>query len=181
MPLCRVGMVLLAAAWMLPLLAQDQDASELLKKVAAAYANLNQYRFDIQVVRNFGSPGHFMTPEESRIVLAASPPDRLHYEIRAPQNSQLTVSSGGTTWSYLPLYKKYTKEEIAADDEDSEAGDEDTQDPVASARYRFVVRFRSLGDDSVDSKLVREEEIEVGGEKVRCQVVEIAGERGGTS
>jgi peroxiredoxin/outer membrane lipoprotein-sorting protein len=181
MPCCRVAMGLLAAAAMLPLLAQEQDAGELLKKVAAAYTNLNQYQFEIRVVRNFGSPGHFMTPEESRIVLAASPPDRLRYEIRAPQNSQLTVSIGGTTWSYLPLYKQYTKEEVAAPDDDSEAGgdDDDTQDPVASARYRFVARFRSLGDDSVDSKLLREEEIEAGGEKIRCQVLEIAGERGG--
>ena len=181
MPRCRVGIVLLAAACALPLLAQDQDAGDLLKKVAATYANLNQYQFEIRVVRNFGSPGHFMTPEESRIVLAASPPDRLRYEIRAPQNSQLTVSSGGTTWSYLPLYKQYTREEIAAPDDDSEADDEDAQDAVASARYRFVARFRNLGDDSVDSKLLREEEIEVGSEKVRCQVVEIAGERGGPS
>src|SRR5258708_35710104 len=133
MPLCRVGMVLLAAAWMLPLLAQDQDASELLKKVAAAYANLNQYRFDIRVVRNFGSPGHFMTPEESRIVLAASPPDRLRYEIRAPQNSQLTVSSGGTTWGYLSLYKQYTKEEVEGPDADSEAVDKASQDARAPA------------------------------------------------
>src|SRR5258708_19866417 len=108
MPLCRFGFILLAVGWVLPLLAQDQNAGELLKKVAATYANLNQYQFEIRVVRNFGSPGHFMTPEESRIVLAASPPDRLRYEIRAPQNSQLTVSSGGTTWGHLPLYKQYT-------------------------------------------------------------------------
>jgi peroxiredoxin/outer membrane lipoprotein-sorting protein len=107
-------------------------------------------------------------------------PDRLHFEIRAPLNQQITVSDGATTWTYLPQFKQYTKEDgapsEAADAEDTES--DESQDPVALARFQLINRFQNLAQEAKSIQLLPEEEIEVGGEKIRCVVLQIAGEPG---
>ena len=157
---------------------QTPGADDLLKKVAESYANLKNYQFEVHCTRSLSSPGRYVAPEESRIILAVAAPDRLHFEIRAPLNQQITVSDGTTTWTYLPQYKQYTKEDgapsEAADAEDIE--DDDGQDPVALARFQLITRFQNLAQEGKSIQLLPEEEIEVAGEKIRCAVLQTAEE-----
>lgn len=115
-------------------------------------------------------------------MLAVAERGRLHFEIRAPLNQQITISDGTSTWNYLPQYKQYTKEdgaplEDAADVEDSE-GDE-SQDPVAFARLQLVDRFKNLAKEGQAVELLPEEEIAIAGERIRCAVVQLKQESGG--
>ena len=140
--------------------AQQPSAADLLKKVSDSYANLKNYYFEVRSTRSFNTPGRYISPEESRIVLAVAAPDRLHFEIRAPQNNQLTVSDGATTWTYLPQYKQYTKEDgalsdVSADAESSE--DSEDEDPVAIARFQLVTRFQNIAQESKTAQLLPEQ------------------------
>ena len=168
----RLLFVLLAVAARVS--AQTPGADDLLKKVAESYANLKNYQFEVHCTKSLNSPGRYVAPEESRIILAVAAPDRLHFEIRAPLNQQMTVSDGTTTWTYLPQYKQYTKEDgapaEAVDAEDTE--DNESQDPVALARFQLITRFQNLAQEGKSIQLLSEEELEVGGEKIRCAVVQ---------
>src|SRR5690242_11961539 len=85
---------------------QAPSADDLLKKVSESYANLKNYQFEVRTTTTFNSPGRYVAPEESRVVLAVADQGRLHFEVRAPLNQQITVSDGTSTWSYLPQYKQ---------------------------------------------------------------------------
>jgi len=161
---------------------QSPGAGDLLKKVSEAYTNLKSYHFEVRATRSFNTPGRYISPEESRTVLAVAAPDRLHFEIRAQQNNQLTVSDGATTWTYLPQYKQYTKEDgalsdVSADAEPSE--DSEDEDPVVTARFQLVTRFQNIAQEGKTAQLLPDEEIEVGGQKISCAVIELKLDTGG--
>jgi peroxiredoxin/outer membrane lipoprotein-sorting protein len=178
----RIPFVLTLPAFALCLSAQTPAADVLLKKVSETYASLKNYHFEVRATKSLSSPGRYVAPEESRVVLAVAAPDRLHFEIRAPLNQQITVSDGTTTWTYLPQYKQYTKEdgalsEAAEDAEETE--DEQSQDPVAMARYQLISRFQNLTPEGKSVQFLSDDEIEVGGEKIRCAVVQVTQEANG--
>jgi peroxiredoxin/outer membrane lipoprotein-sorting protein len=162
--------------------AQAPSADDLLKKVSESYANLKNYQFEVRTTTSFNSPGRYVAPEESRVVLAVAEQGRLHFEIRAPLNQQITVSDGTSTWSYLPQYKQYTKEDGALVEDAADAGDsedDESQDPVALASFQLVNRFRNLAQEGQTAELLPDDEIAIAGEKIRCTVVQLKQESSG--
>ncbi len=152
-----------------------QQAADVLKRVHDAYANLNTAhivatRTDAVIMAN-GAGGQ----GEGDYELAEGPGGKYLARVKSGDNESLAVSDGSTTWKALPKQKRWMKLEAAGVSDDEEAGEESEQphDLHTTVGNMLIHRYVAFARYAGAAELGKEENVKVGGVKIRCQIVRV--------
>ena len=155
-----------------PLAAQEKgDALELLRKVGESYRNLKSYYFQSVTVLENRSELLFERIEMPSMA-AENRPGRLRTEVRSPFTEEWTVSDGQTTWVYMPRLKQYMRKNTASSGPGS-GGSTISVGGLTTAIGGQVTRYEAIAQEAKAGRIVRDEKVEVGGQKLDCTVVEV--------
>jgi thiol-disulfide isomerase/thioredoxin len=147
------------------------QAREILQRVSRSYRELTAYHLE-GILRVDLLTGGREQRIEAPFVLAATGTKRVRDELRDPQAGMLMVSDGEQTWNYVAALGQYrTQPAKAPSDSGGVAGG------VFSSR--LLTSYRSLADDVVSARVVREESIDVGGIQRPAWVLEARFNYGG--
>jgi outer membrane lipoprotein-sorting protein len=177
-------MKLFLIALLLPAGLGAQQASDILKKVWAAYANLKTVhivatRFDtvVQPGNSTWAPGGTASQAMADFELAEAPGGKYLVRLRSGNIESLAVSDGSSTWKALPKQKHWMKIEAAGiiDDEDdsAESAANQPQDLHQEVENMLVRRYLALVKAGQGAELGKEETLKVSGAKIRCQIVRL--------
>lgn len=146
------------------------DAKELLKKVNEAHKNLKSFHLEGQTVLEMKGDGVFMR-FELPFVIAYGAAGQKRLQVKNPFDGNKTiVSDGKTEWVYLPTEKQFTKKPF---DKASlpEAGTSPLHQFKGDSMFADMISD-DLTDGMVSAKIVREEVVELSGQRINCYVVE---------
>lgn len=146
------------------------DAKELLKKVNEAHKNLKTFQLEGQTVLEMKGDGVFMR-FELPFVIAYGAAGQKRLQVKNPFDGNKTiVSDGKTEWVYLPTEKQFTKKPF---DKASlpEAGTSLLHQFKDDSMFADMI-CDDLTDGMVSAKIVREEVVELGGQRFNCYVIE---------
>jgi outer membrane lipoprotein-sorting protein len=155
--------------------AQTQpDVSEILKKVSETYKAASNYEFVIdQSLSEPGAGGNischahiaFKSPNQYR--LEGTMPGM------TPIDDALIVDDGSTLWFYLAKSNEYGSVPASALTSDA-PGDSGDMRPEAFDEF-VMSRYREADSLADGAKLLREEQTQLGNEKIGCYVVSVSG------
>lgn len=145
----------------------EDAARALLARLGEKYRRLESYLFEgvtriTPATRDAGQ--HIDVPFR----LAAVKPNRMRTEMMNPMVSMVTVSDGQQTWTYVPQAQQYLKAAYSP-----LAGGDSSGVAIGSALAHGTPLQRYLGaiGDIRNARLVREETLDTGERRVRCQVI----------
>lgn len=106
-------------------------------------------------------------------------PDRLRVEVEDSEHRVIKIVDGRISWLYLPDFKMYTKREADAEGREPRPANEEWRfDSLANEARSATRQYGSLSDKSVGEKmavrLLSEEALEIGGQKLPCYVIEFS-------
>jgi outer membrane lipoprotein-sorting protein len=166
--------------------AEQPTVEEILKKVAEKYQSLQTYQFVAERVikvtsvsssgRYGGSLAHSDSPKPtvtSEIMLAVGNRGKFHLEVKEEAGSVVAVSDGQTKWTYMSQQKQYTEEAVTSGAADQTESGNAHPDFFTSYRHLLVDRYRGLSQYGSTAVLEKEDELNVGGERVVCYVIQI--------
>lgn len=169
------GMTLAASAQ------TEREARAILSKVSDSYRTAQSYHFEADDVIETKGEGLQMK-REAHFVMAVVKPDKFRMEVKGSMMGLdiVVVSSGTTTWEYLPRQKQYTRSEGTLTTVTSKGidGSEITSDKDTLMRVSAVAlgvaipNYQEIMNIVKDPRLLREEAIELGGSSIDCYVVE---------
>jgi thiol-disulfide isomerase/thioredoxin len=153
------------AAAVLPLLALGQtppDAKALLKETTDILLKHKSYQLEQEAVIDLSGPTPFRM--DMAVKMAASNPGKLRIEANSQAGDVVIVSDGENTWVYVGSLKQYTKAAAASNPESL----------VTSMMpgINDVTNQLQSRDTYVSAEIVREEPVDLGGQKKDCYVVE---------
>jgi thiol-disulfide isomerase/thioredoxin len=143
--------------------AQDlPDARALIKETSDILLRHRSYQLEQRAVVDV--TGSLPTRIEMEVKIAASHPGKLRIESSGKMGDSLIVSDGEATWMYLGALKEYTKTAAAAT-------------PESLVRSLVpgmagVLDQMKAKDPYLSAKITGEEQVEMGGQKHDCYVVE---------
>jgi peroxiredoxin/outer membrane lipoprotein-sorting protein len=149
------------------------SAQEILARVAETYRGLHDYQIEAVEKAVVWFPGSSTGSSEVRYVLAVSEPGKIRMTVRSSDGELLIVSDGTTTWWYLPHKKRYKRVSAAATLSAGDEDDDSDDDAVSRAEWDLVGRYAEAARFAPGAVLERTDQIKVGGESVRCYVVEL--------
>jgi hypothetical protein len=156
--------------------ATDPTPEQILAKVSQTYCGLGSFRF---VERQESRKPTALFPEKNgpadpfgsrparyETDLAVSTPGKIRLVVSSGEGKVLLVSDGRKTWAYIPNLNEY-KEAAAA--------------PLLQELWAYPIslisddlaRYRSLSHEGGRAKLRGEETLSLGGQEVRCYVVNV--------
>ncbi|HKX27407.1 MAG TPA: redoxin domain-containing protein [Blastocatellia bacterium] len=164
--------------------AQTQPgAEEILRNVRETYRQLKTYQFEYrktseQKTEMEGLIGESKQQAAGTVWVASS--DRSRTEAKDSNNRLVKIVDGRITWTYVPALKAYTRREADADGKPSR---QEWFDYSASEALGYIRNYSALGSSPPRSKqtvnLLREEAIEIAGQKLNCYVIEISSPESG--
>jgi hypothetical protein len=120
------------------------------------------------------SSGHSQTEYD----FAEASGGRYRVKYKTNEGEALAVSDGSSTWKALPKAKQWTVFSAAAvqgdDDEEDAAPASRPKDLREDAEYNLLRRYVTLARYADQAQPSKEENVKLGGEKLRCQVVRLA-------
>jgi thiol-disulfide isomerase/thioredoxin len=145
---------------LLPLLAQQfPDATELLKQNGEALKKYRSYQYENEMAIDMVMGGNPMRMD-MRTSMAVVNPDKMRVESKGQMGGSTMVADGDYTWIYIPALNQYTKK-------------------AAIRGPQALLESIGIGAMSDASKVmmgnvktIREELIEVDGDKLHCWVLE---------
>jgi hypothetical protein len=159
--------------------APKPDAAAVLARVRETYRNLRSYHFErILLVQEAGRDGTPATIAELTLTTAtenAKPQpdsemvginsDRLRLRTKTGRGEMLELCDGRTCWSYTSIKNEYMTGQTFRDVNSSVAGS------MMLGLHLFT--SSTVGEGvAPDARIIREEEIEVGGQRRTCYVIE---------
>lgn len=150
----------IAACFLLfPLLAQQlPDANELLKQSREALKTRRSYQYETEMSIDMiigGNPIHMSMTSSQAMVN----PDKMRIESKSQMGGSTLVMDGEYTWVYIPALKQYAKKAAV-------------RGPQALLESIGMGNVTDPSKALKDTKVLREESIEVDGSKYVCWVVE---------
>ena len=133
------------------------DAADLLKQSQDAMRKHRTVQFESDMVMDMMMGANPMKMNVTAS-LAVKNPGKMRVETKMPMGTSTMISDGETTWMYLSMLKQYTKVPAARG----------VQGVLETSGIRMPDPAKSQGK----SKTLREEKIEMDGEKHACWVVE---------
>jgi len=135
----------LALAALLPAFAQP-DAASLVQKSAAALKNYRSYQYTEEMTIDLAMPG--MPGGMSLTTVVRGAPGKIRRDTKASGMDAATViSSGESTWIYLPMTKQYTKVSAGSPDEAAILDDMSFGLPERLTAHAQVLRSETLQVD----------------------------------
>jgi outer membrane lipoprotein-sorting protein len=153
--------------------AQTQpEVAEILTKVSANYKTASQYEFEIDGTRNsvaFHTHFAFRAPDKYRMEGAIPGLTAAGSDLG---EEGLVVDDGSTLWLYFPKPNQYASMPASALTADA-PGDLGDLRPEAMD-YFLTWRYRGASDLAGGAKFLREESIDIAGQKIDCYVVTVS-------
>jgi peroxiredoxin/outer membrane lipoprotein-sorting protein len=163
---CFVFFLLIVAA--APLRAQE-DATALLRQVAAAYKDAKSYHFESVTDSDLISELH-RSWSRRRLILAKDAAGRVRFENIDSGGSHVVVSDGSAVWIAAPDTREFIRRELAGPLLEMKGGG-----PVAETGLRllrFVMSsFQQLEENLLRAERLQDELLEVESRPVECIVV----------
>lgn len=140
-----------------------QEAREILEETAETYRNLQQYQLAGTISVLMEVPGSRQAIDLD-LQMAEHRPGRLHLEIDRPNQEEVVIiSSGDSTWMYVPALNQYM----------GRAGAYALGSPE-SPISDLLGDYQKLADRVENVALLREEDVDVGGRPYPSYVLEVA-------
>jgi len=166
-----LGLAVLAPA---PAFAAGLTPEEILAKVSQTYSGLTSFRLaerrgsHAPMSMQYTPPDLFGgRPARYETDLAASIPGKIRLVVKSREGEIWLVSDGRKTWEYIPNLNEYT-ETVAAP-----LLEELWTHPIYFISVDFA-QYRSLAHEAGRAKLRGEKTLSLGGQEVRCYVVDLA-------
>src|SRR5579863_4763211 len=141
-----------------------EDAMQILGKVGQTYRGLTSYHFEGATVSETNSVGARST-SETEFVVAYTAPNKFRVEFRYPNaGNWIRVSDGRTLSRYRSITKELKQEAAGTDD-------------LNILNGTLVVGFEDIDQGVKKATLLDPEAVDIGGEKVDCNVVEVEREQ----
>lgn len=160
------------------------DPQMLLRQVGETYRKLQHYQFEFVISNESNYTGNGLESSskgQEFFAISVSQPNRFRIETKSTNSNVLAVGDGHTTWFFTPTLNLYTKNEITL---------ETLLDPTKRGLTVFdsmvkrpggkLAQYRTLGTNKMPVKLLREESVEIGGNKILCYVLETGLSQGTT-
>ena len=147
------------------------EAAELLKKVSAAYKNLKQFQFELDVKSSANSSLR-QKSSETHISMTATRPDKMKLILQNDAGQIQYFRNGTTATTYLPRLNQYIQRPV--EKPNGPRSDEDEQDAFdfAATGDQILSQYESIDDGVKSARIVKEEMLVLGEVKVDCRVVE---------
>ena len=143
------------------------DAKELLKKVQANYADIKTYHLEGQTVMEMKGEGIFMHMEMPFAFAIGKPGQKL-MKMKIFSINTFQVSDGQTEWVFMPSDKQYTKKPY-----DKDAVDGNVRFNLGNSEaMKLAMISEEQIKDLKTARIVREETLTVGGQKISSYVIE---------
>ncbi len=171
-----IACLVIFTTWITAPAQKVNDAMDLLKKVRETYGSLKSFQFEgvsttesrstgMQIKTEFPFEGDFVAPTKIRI------------ETKNPRMGVLVVSDGDTAWVYLPSIRTYSKLDVGGLLKSAPGGQSGEVPDVfrgfsAAAGVPFDMFQLDLAHGVKEAKILGEEDVELGGKKVACYVVQ---------
>ena len=169
----RAGLLILLSQGIRVSWAQnDNQALEILKKMAETYRTLESYQFEGVMKRESRAQG-YLQMKEIPILKAAILPDKLRVERGWPKNRLVLVSNGQDSWLYMAQLQQYSRTAPGNMRMFLEQGSSDEPATLSALYHSFVTQYATLPDALKRARILREESLELGGEARSCFVVEV--------
>ncbi|MFN0108182.1 MAG: redoxin domain-containing protein [Blastocatellia bacterium] len=164
-------MAVVAAAQTEPQTSQAlPDGKELLTKVKESHQNLKTFHFEGQTVLEMKGEGMYMRMEMP-FAFASGKAGQKFVRVKEPfVGDRATISDGQTEWAYVAAGKQFTKKPFDKSSLPEEGASAFEQFSAAGA-YANIIK-NDLSGEFKSVKVLREEVIEVGGQRINCYVVE---------
>jgi thiol-disulfide isomerase/thioredoxin len=132
---------------------EDDQASAILKKAADVHRGLQNFEFEAIQVDEFPQSGANKRIE-SRIMTIARNTSTFRTEQGEPEDSTITISSGTTTWQYIPSRRQFTRK-------------------PGGSEERYFSRFAHIADSIKEASLLPGESLEIEGTSIPCYVIRV--------
>jgi outer membrane lipoprotein-sorting protein len=153
----------------------DIEVKNLLENVRDTYRDLKSYRFDANLLTEVTAKGK-QQEMEMVVSLAIVKPARTRVNIKDERKEILTISNEHTTWLYMDRLKQYVKKDIVLNQDGAvtDAG----QAELSAMVNRFADAYAHLADHAGTARMLREEDVEIEGNSVRCYVLKLVTSHG---
>lgn len=155
--------------------AADDDARQLVGRVATTYGTMENYLFEgtfsmvVQVKE-------FVQRVDAPFIMAVKAPGKFLQEIEHEALGVLVVCDGDTTWRYLSVFNQYRREAAIPIRVRMALGGGQpgsTKRPKMTGPESFLSFFVGVGSDDVTPRSIGKETVVHGGLDVECDVVEV--------
>ncbi len=150
----------------------DGGAAALLREVSETYKHLGSFHFEAESHGELTMGTQHGSWMNSKLVLAVSGRDRIHYETSDTNGAFLVVSDGKTLWRANRNTREYVVTPVA------ETGWMDTKGGGPSAPFALrrakveIERLWKLEENLKSAKVIREDAVEIDGQRIPCTVIE---------
>jgi peroxiredoxin/outer membrane lipoprotein-sorting protein len=148
------------------------EAVELLKKVSAAYKNLKQFRLELDVKSTMNS-GPSQKSRETHISMTAIRPEKMKLILQNDAGQIQYFRNGTTATTYLPRLNQYIQRPVERPNGSGSREDEPDTFDFASTGDQIVSQYESIDEGVTTARMLREEALDLGQEKINCVVIEI--------
>lgn len=151
--------------------ANAESAQDVLNHVRDTYSRATSLHISAkqeEVLIKGGQSGVSSTDLEIALV------GRQKYFVRLKANGQdsIAMSDGEHTWKAVPSKKQWTQVAAAAlETRDAEGPDPRSRDLYSSLVQTLAGRYVALAKAAEDAQITGEEDVKVGGQKIRCYVI----------
>ena len=148
------------------------EAVEFLKKVSAVYKNLKQFQLELDVKTSMDS-GLRQKTSKTHISMTAIRPGRMKLILENDAGQIQYFRNETTATTYLPRLNQYIQRPV--EQPNRPASDEDEHDTFdfATTGDQIVSQYESIDDGVASARIVREEALVLGEEKINCVVIEV--------
>jgi peroxiredoxin/outer membrane lipoprotein-sorting protein len=148
------------------------EAVDLLKKVSAAYKNLKQFQLEVDVNTRMNSPLR-QKSSETHISLTAIRPGKMKLILQNAAGQIQYFRNGTTAITYLPRLNQYIQRPVELPNRPPSDEDEPGAFDFATTGDQIVSQYESIDEGVTTARMLREEALDLGQEKINCVVIEI--------
>jgi len=155
-----------------------QQPSDLLKMVHDAYSNLSAVHMVATRSETISLPTGASAQNAAEYELAEAAGGKYLVRLKGSDTEAVAVCDGASTCKALPKQKQWTKLEAAgeSDDEDADNGELQPSEPQPQDLHTemeslLIRRYLNLTKYAAGAELGKEDNIKVGGAKIRCRLV----------
>ena len=148
------------------------EAVELLKKISAAYKNLKQFQLEVDVNTSMNSPLR-QKSNETHISMTAIRPEKMKLILQNTAGQIQYFRNGTTATTYLPRLNQYIQRNLKQPSASISGEEEQDTFDFAATGDQILSEYESIDDGVKSARIVREEALVLGEEKINCVVIEV--------